>query len=91
MMYIELESIGQMLRVVDGSLCIGNEDGEGVYVDELRSSKGREIYKKVSELEKELVGALTELKDIAIDKVKRNELEGVIEGLEADFKSLIDF
>ncbi len=78
-MYIELESIGQMLRVVDGSLCIGNENDEGIYVDDLRASKGSELYKKVRELEKELVGALTELKELAIDKVKRNELEGVID------------
>lgn len=78
-MYIELESIGQMLRVVDGSLCIGNENDEGVYVDDLRGSKGCELYKRVTELEKELAGALTELKEIAIDKVVRNELEGVID------------
>lgn len=78
-MYIELESIGQMLRVVDGSLCIGNENDEGVYVDDISSPEGTELYKRITELEKELRGALTELKDIAIDKVVRNELEGVID------------
>ncbi|WP_424687697.1 MAG: hypothetical protein ACNI3H_05600 [Halarcobacter ebronensis] len=79
MMYIELESLGQVLRVVGTSLCIGNESDEGVYVDDISSLEGTELYKRIIELEKELRGVLTELKDIAIDKVKRNELEGVID------------
>ncbi|AXH09068.1 hypothetical protein CP960_06130 [Malaciobacter halophilus] len=79
MMYIELESLGQVLRVEGSSLCIGNELDEGVYVDDISSLEGTELYKKITELEKELRGALTELKDIAIDKVKRNELKGVID------------
>lgn len=78
-MYIELESLGQVLRVEGSSLCIGNETDEGVYVDNIRGLEGTEIYKRIVELEKELRGAVTELKDITIDKVKRNELEGVID------------
>lgn len=79
MMYIELESLGQVLRVEGSSLYIGNEKDEGVYVDDISSLEGTEIYKRITELEKELRSALTELKDIVIDKVKRNELEGVVD------------
>lgn len=79
MMYIELESLGQVLRVEGSSLYIGNEKDEGVYLDDIRELEGTEIYKRIVELEKELRSTVTELKDIAIDKVKRNELEGVVD------------
>ena len=79
MMYIELESLGQVLRVEGSSLYISNEKDEGVYVDDIRELEGTVIYKRIVELEKELRGAVTELKDIAIDKVKRNELKGVVD------------
>lgn len=80
MLSVELESLGLMLSVNGNSLYIGNERDEGVYVDDLRSLKSDEAYKRVIELEKELIGAITELKELCSNELRNDKgINGVID------------
>ena len=80
MLSVELESLGLMLSVNGNSLYIGNEKDEGIYVDDLTSLESAEAYKRVIELEKELKGAITELRDICLNELKNdNGINGVID------------
>lgn len=82
MLSVELESLGLMLSVNGNSLYIGNERDEGVYVDDLRSLESSEVYKRVIELEKELIGAITELKKLCSNELRNdNGIKGVIDGV----------
>ena len=80
MLSVELESLGLMLSVNGNSLYIGNEKDEGVYVDDLTSLKSDEAYKRVIELEKELIGAITELKELCSNELRNDKGDkGVID------------
>lgn len=80
MLSVELESLGLMLSVNGNSLYIGNEKDEGIYVDDLTSLKSDEAYKRVIELEKELIGAITELKELCSNELRNdNGINGVID------------
>ena len=80
MLSVELESLGLMLSVNGNSLYIGNEKDEGVYVDDLTSLKSDEAYKRVIELEKELIGAITELKELCSNELRNDKgVKGVID------------
>ncbi|MCT7626786.1 hypothetical protein ACOTVQ_09640 [Aliarcobacter butzleri] len=82
MLSVELESLGLMLSVNGNSLYIGNERDEGVYVDDLRSLESTEVYKRVIQLEKELIGAITELKELCLNELRKdNDIKGVIDGV----------
>lgn len=82
MLSVELESLGLMLSVNGNSLYIGNEKDEGVYVDDLTSLKSDEAYKRVIELEKELIGAITELKELCSNELRNDKgIKGVIDGV----------
>ena len=81
MLSVELESLGLMLSVNGNSLYIGNERDEGVYVDDLTSLESAEAYKRVIELEKELRGAITELREICLNELKNDKgAKGIIDG-----------
>lgn len=81
MLSVEVESLGLMLSVNGNSLYIGNESDEGVYVDDLRSLESSEAYKRVLELEQELIGAITELRELCLDELRNdNGIKGVIDG-----------
>lgn len=77
MLSVELESLGLMLSVNGNSLYIGNEKDEGIYVDDLSILKSDEAYKRVIELEKELRGAITELKELCSNELRNDK--GVID------------
>lgn len=80
MLSVELESLGLMLSVNGNSLYIGNEKDEGIYIDDLRSLKSDEAYKRVIELEKELIGAITELKELCSNELRNDKgINGVID------------
>lgn len=80
MLSVEVESLGLMLSVNGNSLYIGNEKDEGVYVDDITSLKSDEAYKRVIELEKGLIGAITELKELCLDELRNdNGIKGVID------------
>lgn len=80
MLSVELESLGLMLSVNGNSLYIGNEKDEGIYVDDLISLKSDEAYKRVLKLEKELIGAITELKELCSNELRNNNgINGVID------------
>ncbi|MCT7501401.1 hypothetical protein N5S92_05320 [Aliarcobacter cryaerophilus] len=82
MLSVELESLGLMLSVNGNSLYIGNERDEGVYLDDLRSLESTEVYKRVIQLEKELIGAITELKELCLNELRKdNDIKGVIDGV----------
>lgn len=80
MLSVEVDSLGLMLSVNGNSLYIGNERDEGVYVDDLRSFKSDEAYKRVIELEQELRGAITELRELCLNELRNdNGIKGVID------------
>ncbi|MFY4742509.1 hypothetical protein ACOTVT_03300 [Aliarcobacter butzleri] len=80
MLSVELESLGLMLSVNGNSLYIGNEKDEGVYVDDIRSLESTEVYKRVIQLEKELRGAITELKELCSSELRNDKgVKGVID------------
>ncbi|RXJ84755.1 hypothetical protein [Arcobacter cloacae] len=80
MLSVELESLGLMLSVNGNSLYIGNEKDEGVYIDDIRSLESFEAYKRVLELEQELRGSITELKELCLNELRNdNGVKGVID------------
>ncbi len=80
MLTVEVESLGLMLSVNGNSLYIGNEKDEGIYVDDLRNLESSETYKRVLELEQELRGAITELKELCSNELRNdNGINGVID------------
>lgn len=82
MLSVELESLGLMLSVNGNSLYIGNERDKGVYLDDLRSLESAEVFKKVIQLEKEIRGAITELKELCSNELQNdNGVRGVIDGV----------
>ena len=80
MLSVELESLGLMLSVNGNSLYIRNEKDEGVYVDDLTSLESAKAYKRVIQIEKELRGAITELKELCSNELRNDKgVKGVID------------